>query len=78
MLDPYLIQSYDKGKVEGALFIPDTHNVYVLPLPILFANPKSVIFTWPSFEINKFSGFKSLYTIYILWRYIIAVNISVA
>ena len=26
LLDPYLIQSYDKGKVEGALFIPDTHN----------------------------------------------------
>ena len=42
LLDPYLIQSYDKGKVEGALFIPDTHNVYVLP-QLLYKQKNSIL-----------------------------------
>ena len=33
-----------------------------------FAKPKSVIFMWPSAATSRFSGFRSRYAIFYLWR----------
>lgn len=43
--------------------------VKVLPSSNILAKPKSVSLRYPSFPINKFSGFKSLKMIFLLCRY---------
>lgn len=53
------------------------HSVHVLSFNFL-AKPKSVIFKWPSRSINKFSGFKSRYTIDNECKYSSAKIISLA
>ena len=55
------------SKISGAKYsgVPQSVNVRFYTT---FANPKSVNFRYPSSEINKFSGFKSLYTMFFSWR----------
>ena len=55
-------------KTSGAKYSGVPQSVNVL-LSTTFANPKSVNFKYPSGQINKFSGFKSLYTTFFECKY---------
>lgn len=61
--------------ISGARYSGVPHNVQVRSVNF-FAKPKSVIFKCPSLASSKFSGFKSLYTIFLAWRYSKAETIS--
>ena len=57
-------------KISGARYsgVPQ-RECAVSPSTSFFDKPKSVIRIWPSGSNNKFSGFKSRYTILLSWRW---------
>lgn len=63
--------------ISGARYSGVPHSVHVRSVSF-FAKPKSVIFKCPSLAKSKFSGFKSLYTMFLAWRYSKADTISAA